>query len=136
MPEYVVHRTTLALNDRSKAVKGSKILLLGLAYKADVDDMRESPTFELLDRLSALGADVSYYDPHLPEIGPTREHAKWQGFKSISWSEANIRSYDAVLISTHHLAYDLNQLAAWADLIIDTRNAMAGIPGPAIVVKA
>jgi UDP-N-acetyl-D-glucosamine dehydrogenase len=136
MPEYVVRRTMDALNQRQKPVRGSKILLLGLAYKANVDDMRESPTFELLDRLSALGADVSYYDPHLPEIGPTREHAKWQGFKSISWSETNIRSYDAVLISTHHQAYDLNQLAAWADLIIDTRNAMAGIPGPAIVVKA
>ena len=136
MPQYVVHRTMMALNDVGKAINGSRILMLGLAYKADVDDMRESPTFELLDRFSALGAEVSYYDPHVLEVGPTREHAKWQGFKSISWSEANIRSYDAVLISTHHLAYDLNQLAAWADLIIDTRNAMAGIPGPAIVVKA
>jgi UDP-N-acetyl-D-glucosamine dehydrogenase len=136
MPEYVVRRTTLALNDRSKAVKGSKILLLGLAYKADVDDLRESPTFELMDRFAALGAAVSYHDPHIPEIGPTREHAKWQGTKSVPWSEAVIRSYDAVVIATNHKACNLTQLAAWATLIIDTRNAMATIQGTAAVVKA
>ncbi len=73
MPEYVVQRTMVALNDQGKAVKGSRILLLRLAYKADVDDMRESPTFELLDRFQALGAEVSYHDPYVPEIGPTRE---------------------------------------------------------------
>ncbi|MCX6879873.1 MAG: nucleotide sugar dehydrogenase [Verrucomicrobia bacterium] len=136
MPEYVVHRTMMALNTLGKALKGSRILLLGLAYKADVDDMRESPTFELLDRFAALGADVAYYDPHVPEIGPTREHAKWQGVRSVPWSEALIRQQDAVVIATHHHAYDLNQLAAWANLIIDTRNAMAGLQGAATVVKA
>ena len=136
MPEYVVRRSMLALNERGKAVKGSRILLLGLAYKADVDDMRESPTFELLDRFSALGADVSYYDPHVQEIGPTREHAKWQGVKSVAWTEAYLRQQDAVVIATHHKTYDLEQLAAWTPLIIDTRNAMAGIQGRAIVVKA
>jgi UDP-N-acetyl-D-glucosamine dehydrogenase len=136
MPEYVVHRTMMALNDRGKAMKGSRVIILGLAYKANVDDMRESPTFELLDRFSALGTDVSYYDPHVPEIGPTREHAKWQGVKSIQWTEQTIRSYDAVVIATNHQAYDLTQLAAWAALVIDTRNAMAGIQGNATVVKA
>ena len=136
MPEYVVHRTMMALNELGKAVKGSRILLLGLAYKADVDDIRESPTFELFDRFAALGAEASYYDPHVPQIGPTREHAKWQGTRSVVWSEQTIRTHDCIVIATHHKAYDLSQLAAWAPLIIDTRNAMAGIDGRAIVVKA
>jgi UDP-N-acetyl-D-glucosamine dehydrogenase len=136
MPEYVVQRAMMALNEHGKAVKGSRILMLGLAYKADVDDMRESPTFELLDRFQALGAEVSYHDPHIPEIGPTREHARWRGVQSLPWSEETIRSQDAVIIATHHKAVNLEQLAAWAPLIIDTRNAMAGIGGVAKVVKA
>jgi len=136
MPEYVVHRTMIALNEAGKAVKDSKILLLGLAYKADVDDMRESPTFELMDRFQALGAEVSYHDPHVPEIGPTREHAKWQGTKSLAWSEETLRAQDCIVIATHHKAFDLAQLAEWAPLIIDTRNAMTGIQGEATVVKA
>ena len=136
MPEYVVRRTMEALNDESKAVKGSKILLLGLAYKADVDDMRESPTFELLDRFSVLGASVDYFDPHVPEIGPTREHAKWKGKKAIDWNEESIRSYDAVVICTNHKAVDLNQLVKWTPLIVDTRNAMVGVEGGAVIIKA
>jgi len=136
MPEYVVERAMRALNDRGKPVKGSRILLLGLAYKADVDDMRESPTFELLDRFQALGAEVSYYDPHVPEIGPTREHAKWQGVKSIPWTEEDLRPYDAVVIATHHKAVNLAELAAWVPLIIDSRNAMVSIRSQATVVKA
>jgi UDP-N-acetyl-D-glucosamine dehydrogenase len=136
MPEYVVQRTMVALNDQGKAVKRSRILLLGLAYKANVDDMRESPTFELLDRFQALGAEVSYYDPHVPEIGPTREHAKWQGVKSQQWTEEMIRSQDAVVIATHHKAVNLSELSAWASLVIDSRNAMNGVEGRAIVIKA
>jgi UDP-N-acetyl-D-glucosamine dehydrogenase len=136
MPEYVVHRTMVALNDLGKAVKGSRVLLLGLAYKADVDDMRESPTFKLLDHFQALGAEVSYHDPHVPEIGPTREHAKWQGVKSMPWDEETLRRQDTVIIVTHHKALDLRQLADWASLVIDTRNAMRGIHGPAAVITA
>jgi UDP-N-acetyl-D-glucosamine dehydrogenase len=136
MPEYVVNRTMMALNDHGKAVKGSRILILGLAYKSDVDDMRESPAFELLDRFSTLGAEVSYYDPHVPEIGPTREHANWMGVKSQQWDEETIRRQDAVVIATYHKAYNRGQLADWAKLIIDTRNAMAGIEGKAVVLKA
>ena len=127
MPEYVVNRTMIALNDQGKALKGSKVLLLGLAYKSDVDDMRESPTFELLDRFSDLGSDVSYYDPYIPEIGPTREHSDWTGKKSIDWSESIVSGFDVVIISTNHKAFNLQQLAAWADSIIDTRNAMEKI---------
>lgn len=136
MPEYVVQRAMIALNDAGKSVKGSNILLLGLAYKADVDDMRESPTFELMDRFAALGGNVSYYDPHVPEIGPTREHAKWKGHQSITWTEANIRAQDCIVIVTNHKALNLQELADWATLIVDTRNAMAKIRGKAEILKS
>ncbi|MBB5350792.1 UDP-N-acetyl-D-glucosamine dehydrogenase [Haloferula luteola] len=137
MPDYVIHRTMEALNSRGKAVKGSRILLLGLAYKADVDDMRESPTFALLDGFKRLGAEVTYHDPHVPVVGPTREHMEWAGMKSLDWTEENLRSQDCIVISTHHQAFNLLQLATTADLIVDTRNAMAGIDTPGgQVVKA
>jgi UDP-N-acetyl-D-glucosamine dehydrogenase len=136
MPEYVVQRAMIALNDAGKSVKGSNILLLGLAYKADVDDMRESPTFELMDRFAALGGHVSYYDPHVLEIGPTREHAKWKGHRSLAWTEETIRAQDCIVIVTHHKAVNLQELADWATLIVDTRNAMAKVKGVAVVLKA
>ncbi len=137
MPDYVIHRAMEALNSRGKPVKGSKILLMGLAYKANVDDMRESPTFALLDGFERLGAEVSYYDPHVPVVGPTREHMNRAGARSAEWSEETIRAQDCVVISTHHAAFDLVQLAAWSDLIIDTRNAMAAVETPpGLVVKA
>ncbi len=136
MPKYVLQRTMEALNSRKKAVNGSKILIMGLAYKADVDDMRESPTFELMDLYTAQGAEVDYYDPHLPEIMPTREHGAWTGKQSITWSQDAIESYDAVVISTNHQAFNLQELADWADIIVDTRNAMKEITGKATVVKS
>lgn len=127
MPNYVVSRVFEALNERGRSIKGSKILLLGLAYKADVDDMRESPTFILLDLLKAKGAEVSYYDPHIPVITPTREHAAWTGVKSVNWDKKTVESQDLVLISTAHKAVNYNELAAWAGLVVDSRNAMNGI---------
>lgn len=125
MPAYVVQKTAEALNDRRKPVNGSRVLLLGLAYKSNVDDMRESPTFDLMDRLKSLGAEIDYYDPHIPEITPTREHANWTGKRSIEWTQENLSGVDAVIIATHHDAVDLHQLIDWTDLIIDTRNAIA-----------
>ena len=136
MPEYVVKRTMLALNDRGKAVKDANVLLLGLAYKADVDDMRESPTFELMDRLQALGARVSYHDPHVPIIGPTREHAHWKGLRSVPWDRSTIMATDCVIICTNHKAVNVQQLAEWAPLVIDTRDAMRDIRGSAVVIRA
>jgi UDP-N-acetyl-D-glucosamine dehydrogenase len=137
MPDYVIHRAMEALNSRGKPVKGSKVLLLGLAYKANVDDMRESPTFALLDGFKRLGAEVAYYDPHVPVVGPTREHMNWAGVQSVEWNETMIRAQDCIVISTHHAAFDLGQLAEWSDLIIDTRNAMASTATrPEQVVKA
>jgi UDP-N-acetyl-D-glucosamine dehydrogenase len=137
MPDYVIHRTMEALNTRGKPVKGSRILLLGLAYKANVDDMRESPTFALLDGFKRLGAEVAFHDPHVPVVGPTREHMDWAGHRSLDWTPENLRVQDCIVISTHHAAFDLDQLAACADLIIDTRNALAATPTRAgQVVKA
>lgn len=125
MPAYVVQKVAEALNTRKKAVNGSRVLLMGLAYKENVDDMRESPSFHLMDGLKELGAEVAYFDPHIPEITPTREHAQWTGQKSVSWSSASISSYDCILIATHHERFNLAELLEHADLVVDTRNAIA-----------
>ena len=131
MPLWVVHRVADALNAKKKSVNGSKILLVGLAYKANVDDMRESPTFTLMHLLEDRGAKVEYYDPYVPVITPTREHANYTGRKSVGWSKEEVSKYDAVLIATAHDSVNYKELAAWSDCIIDTRNAMAEIPAPA-----
>ena len=130
MPEYVVNRVAEALNNRRKPLNGSRVLVLGLAYKPDVDDDRESPSYTLLDLLKKRGADVAYYDPHVPVIRPSREHAHWAGTESVPWTAASIRSFDVVLIATDHQAVDYRQLADWAPCIVDTRNAMSAVPTP------
>jgi UDP-N-acetyl-D-glucosamine dehydrogenase len=127
MPEYVVHRMADALNDRSKSVKGSRILILGLAYKPNVDDDRESPSYILMDLLKERGANVAYYDPYVPVIRPTREHPHWAGTPSIAWSHETVSSFDAVLLATNHQSVNYGELAQWASCIVDTRNAMAAI---------
>jgi UDP-N-acetyl-D-glucosamine dehydrogenase len=130
MPDYVINRVGEALNSRRKPLKGSKILILGLAYKPNVDDDRESPSYRLLEKLRERGADVAYYDPYVPVIRPTREHAHWAGTKSVTWSQQIVASFDAVVIATAHDAIDYNELAQWAQCIVDTRNAMAAINVP------
>jgi UDP-N-acetyl-D-glucosamine dehydrogenase len=127
MPAHVVHRTMEALNDRGRALKGARILVLGLAYKADVADHRESPAFHLFDLLQQRGAEVDYHDPLIPEIGPTRDHPERAGMKSAPWTSENLRSFDAAIICTAHRAVDYADLARHVSLIIDTRNAMAPI---------
>ncbi|MEI7899270.1 MAG: nucleotide sugar dehydrogenase [bacterium] len=124
MPEHVINCVAEALNEHRKPVKGSRVLILGLAYKANVDDDRESPTYVLLELLKHRGAEVAYYDPFVPVIRPTREHSQWAGTRSVEWSQANIASYDCVLIATAHACVDYRQLADWAQLIVDTRNAL------------
>ena len=125
MPEFVVHRVADALNMKQKSVKGSRVLILGLAYKANVDDDRESPSYHLLDLLKNRGALVDYYDPHVPVIRPTREHPHWAGTRSVEWKKEVISGYDLVLISTAHKAVNYQELADWAQGVVDTRNAMA-----------
>jgi UDP-N-acetyl-D-glucosamine dehydrogenase len=122
MPDYVVQRTTLALNRRGKPVHGARILVLGLAYKPDVDDVRESPSFDLIEKLQALGARVDYNDPHVPATHKMRHHHL--AMTSVPLTPQALASYDCVLVATHHSAYDWQQIADHAQLIIDTRNAL------------
>jgi UDP-N-acetyl-D-glucosamine dehydrogenase len=115
-----------ALNAQQKPISGSKILILGLAYKPNVDDDRESPSYILMDLLSDRGAQLEYYDPYVPVIKPTREHSHWTGKKSVEWDRASIEYFDLVLIATNHSCVNYHELADWAHCIVDTRNAMAG----------
>ena len=127
MPDYVVARTTLALNDRCKSVKNSRILILGLAYKPDIDDVRESPSFELIEKLRDLGAQVDYNDPLVPRTHQMRKYDL--RMESVPLNTASLASYDAVVVSTNHTAYDWQQIADSAKLIIDTRNALRRVSG-------
>lgn len=132
MPLHVVNQVAHALNSQKKPLNGSRVLTLGLAYKADVDDMRESPTFLILDLLKARGAKVDYFDPHIPVITPTREHAAWTGTKSVEWNEATFRRYDAIVICTAHKGLDYASLVKWCPCVVDTRNALRDFTGPNI----
>lgn len=125
MPHYVVERVSDALNSHRKPLRGSKILVLGLAYQPNVDDERESPSYVLMNLLKARGADVAYYDPYVPAIKPTREHGHLAGTRSVSWDRRTIEGFDAVLIATNHACVNYQELADWAACIVDTRNAMA-----------
>jgi UDP-N-acetyl-D-glucosamine dehydrogenase len=137
MPEHVVRAVADALNTECKAIKGSRILILGLAYKPNVDDERESPSYALMKLLAERGAEVAYYDPYVPVIKPTREHPQFAGRKSVEWNRATIAAFDLVLIATNHSSVDYNELGDWARCIVDTRNAMAGVQvAPGKVWKA
>jgi UDP-N-acetyl-D-glucosamine dehydrogenase len=125
MPARVVARVAKALAAQKKKLRGARVLVLGLAYKTNVEDDRESPSYVLLDLLKARGAKVSYFDPYVPTIRQTREHPHWAGTKSVKWNRKTISRFDAVLISTAHDAVDYQQLADWSPLILDTRNMMA-----------
>ncbi len=125
MPEYVIGKVMDALNDRGKALKGSKVLVLGLAYKKDVDDVRESPSLTLIELLQARGAKVDYNDPHVPRTHKMREHDLKMA--SVPLTAARLKKYDAVLISTDHSSYDYQFIVDHAQLVIDTRNATAKV---------
>lgn len=131
MPEYVLHRVADALNHHQKSVNGSKVLILGLAYKPNVDDERESPSYVLMQLLRDRGAEVEYHDPYVPVIKLTREHPQFAGKKSVAWSRDIVSSFDLVLIATNHATVNYRELADWAQCIVDTRNAMSGISLPA-----
>jgi UDP-N-acetyl-D-glucosamine dehydrogenase len=125
MPEYVVQKVVRALNEHNKAVKGSRVLVLGLAYKPDIDDVRESPSFELIEKLEKLGAEVDYNDPHVPSTH-TMRHWGDLGKKSVPLTAETLASYDCVLVATNHSAYDWTMIAQHSKLIVDTRNALKG----------
>jgi UDP-N-acetyl-D-glucosamine dehydrogenase len=127
MPLHVINRAAEALNAHRKAVNGSRVLLVGLAYKANVDDMRESPTFVLMDELKRRGAEVDYYDPYIPVVTHTREHRNWTGMKSVAWNQQAISQYDATIVATAHASVNYAELARWSRLIVDTRNVMSTV---------
>ena len=124
MPEYVVNKTALALNDRQRSIKGSKVLVLGIAYKKNVDDMRESPSVEVMELLRGLGAEISYSDPHVPVFPKMREH-KFD-LKSVPLTAESIASYDCVVLTTDHDKFDYDLLKQHAKLIVDTRGKYSG----------
>ena len=129
MPQHVVHRVADALNAQQKSISSSKILILGLAYKPNVDDERESPSYVLMNLLSERGAKVEYFDPYVPVIKPTREHPQFAGKKSFEWNRATIEGFDLVLIATNHSCVNYQELGNWAQCVVDTRNAMASVKG-------
>jgi len=130
MPKWVVEKLADALNERAKAVRGSRVLLLGLAYKKNVDDPRESPTFELMEILREKGALVEYSDPHIPVCPRMRKHDF--DLKSVEITPENIAGFDCVLLSTNHDAFDYDLIAKHAKLIIDTRGVYTR-PAPNVV---
>jgi len=120
MPHYVVGRVAAALNDHEKSLKGSKVLVLGVAYKPDIDDMRESPGLEIIKILSEAGALVSYNDPFIPELWETRRHKSIRRSASLEF----IEQYDAVVIVTNHSQYDWEDIGRRAQLVVDTRGVL------------
>ncbi|MDA9589751.1 nucleotide sugar dehydrogenase [Opitutales bacterium] len=124
MPDYVVARVAEALNEDAKSIKGSRILLLGMAYKPNVDDDRESPSYVLTEKLEDKGATVSYNDPYVPEIRPTREHPHLAGRKSTDITD----DYDCILLATHHNEYKDFDFSGFKCPVVDTRNCVSKRP--------
>ncbi|MFO0842184.1 MAG: nucleotide sugar dehydrogenase [Gemmataceae bacterium] len=135
MPQFVLDRLAEALNDDGKPVKGSRVLVLGVAYKRDVDDPRESPAFPIMEALQARGAVVSYSDPHVPTLPRMRHHPGLR-MDSTPLTPALLQRQDAVLVVTDHSRFDWDMVLDNAQLVVDTRNATAGCAGRARVVKA
>jgi UDP-N-acetyl-D-glucosamine dehydrogenase len=126
MPGHVVEQTLLALNRRRKCANGSKILVLGISYKPDIDDPRESPAFVIIERLLALGADVTYHDPFFPALPAMRAH-KLPAMRNVELTAEVLRRQDAVLIVTNHSSFDYAFIVQHAPLVIDTRNATRAV---------
>lgn len=134
MPYFVVERTIQALNDQGQSIKGARVLIMGLAYKKDIDDVRESASLKIMDLLLQRGARVDYHDPYIPVVPATRRYQF--NFRSVPFSPESVGNYDVVLIATDHSCIDYGSLANYARLIVDTRNAIPGYPYPGKVVKA
>lgn len=137
MPHFVMGKVVNAMSDKlGKAINGSKILIIGMAYKNDIDDIRESPALTLFNLLDAKGAKVSYHDDFVPEIRRATEFPLLNGMKSIPLTEKTIKDNDLVLIITNHTYIDFKLIAEHAKLIVDTRNAMSGIEAASHIIKA
>ena len=128
MPEHVVQLVSDGLNDERKAMKGSRVLLLGVAYKKDIDDVRESPALSIIDRLRAKGADVRYHDPFVKEVRFDDAHTQGSGesLESVPLTDEELRSSDCVIIVTDHSEIDYSRVCSLTSVIVDTRNALSG----------
>jgi UDP-N-acetyl-D-glucosamine dehydrogenase len=126
MPDHVVQLIADGLNDESKALKGARVLLLGVAYKKDIDDVRESPALSIIDRLRAKGADVRYHDPFVSEVRFDDAHTQGSGqpLQSIALSDEELRRADCVVIVTDHSGIDYRRVCELTKLVVDTRNAL------------
>ena len=135
MPGYVVGRLGDALEERGGALDGAKVLVVGLAYKKNVDDLRESPALTLIELLEEAGASADYHDPYIAEIMVTREHPDLAGRRSVAWTAEQLAGYDAALICTDHDAVDYELLLANAPLVVDSRNVVArkGLPDDTVI---
>jgi UDP-N-acetyl-D-glucosamine dehydrogenase len=132
MPHYVLGKVREALDRRlGKGLNGTKVLLLGVAYKKNVDDMRESPALKLFEMIEGAGAEVSYHDPHLPEIPPSRAYGGLTGRKSTALTPEAVRAFDLALIVTDHSSVDYEMVLRECPCVVDTRNVTRGIPGAA-----
>lgn len=134
MPYFVIERTVQALNDRGQPIKGTRVLVIGVAYKKDVDDLRESPSLKLIDLLLQRGARVDYHDPYIPVMPRTRRHQF--DMRSVPLTPENLATYSAVIIATDHSCLDYQSLATHAPLIIDTRYAIPGRSYAEKVIRA
>jgi len=132
MPRYVIDKLQLALNDHGKALKNANVLVLGLAYKKDIDDPRESPSFELIDILLERGAKISYHDPHIPSSPKMRSWPELPAMQSVPLDDQTLGAADVVLISTNHGAVDYGRVLDKASLIVDTRGVYRD-PHPNVV---
>jgi UDP-N-acetyl-D-glucosamine dehydrogenase len=130
----VIERTVQGLNSQGKSIKGAKVLVIGVAYKKDVDDIRESPSLKLIDLLLQQGAEVDYHDPYIPVMPPTRRHKF--NMSSVPLTQGNLASYDVVLIATDHSCLDYESIASHAALVVDTRHAVNGKSNNHKVIRA
>jgi UDP-N-acetyl-D-glucosamine dehydrogenase len=129
MPYFVVSQIASGLNNHRKSVNGSKILILGLAYKRDIDDLRESPSLTIIELLREQGAIVAYNDPYFPTVG----HGRHYDLNMTNTPLDNLTQYDAVVIVTDHSTYDYKSIVEQSQLVVDTRNATKGIDNPKIL---
>jgi UDP-N-acetyl-D-glucosamine dehydrogenase len=125
MPYYVIEKLAEAVDRSGKSFSSSTVLILGVAYKKNVDDMRESPSLKLMELIEARGARVDYHDPYVPELPATRRHAPLAGRRSVALTPESLSAYDAVLIATDHDSVDYRHVVQHGRLVVDTRNACA-----------
>jgi UDP-N-acetyl-D-glucosamine dehydrogenase len=129
-PDLIAGRVAIELGKRGTAIKGARILMLGVAYKKNVEDTRESPALAILNRLETMGAGCDYHDPYFPVMPVTRDHPGLAGRQSVALTQPSVASYDAVVVTTDHSDVDYGLVAQHARFVLDTRNVFDGVKAP------